>query len=136
MIAVDTSVLSLAFRRARRSTTRPHPAAVRLRRGIERGEPVVVPAICLQEVLSGVRTGEQFERLASLMAPFPVLLASRAHHVAAAHIANACRAGGIAVAAVDALVAALAIEHAARLLTTDDDFKAIVRHSALKLEAY
>jgi predicted nucleic acid-binding protein len=136
LIAVDTSVLSLAFRRARRPTTREHPAAARLRRGIERGEPVVVPGICLQEVLSGVRTGEQFERLASLMAPFPVLLASRGHHVAAARIANACRSRGVAVAAVDALIAALALEHSARLLTTDVDFKNIARHCALRLEGY
>ncbi len=97
---------------------------------------MVVPGICLQEVLSGVRTGEQFARLTSLMSPFPVLLASRAHHLAAARIANACRSGGVAVAAIDALVAALTLEHSARLLTTDDDFRHIAPHCGLKLEVY
>jgi predicted nucleic acid-binding protein len=136
LIAVDTSVLSLAFRRIRRSSSPEHPATVRLRRGVERGEPVVVPGICLQELLSGVRTEDQFERLAALMAPFPVLLASRAHHITAARIANACRSSGVAVVAVDALVAALAVQHSARLLTTDDDFARIRPHCALELEPY
>ena len=40
--------------------------------------PVVVPGVCLQELLSGVRTTQQFARLASLMAPYPVLVATRA----------------------------------------------------------
>jgi predicted nucleic acid-binding protein len=109
---------------------------LRLRRGIERGEPIVVPGICLQEILSGGRSSGQFERLASLISPFPVLLASRAHHVSAARIANACRSAGVAVAAVDALVAALTLEHSARLLTTDDDFGHVAPHCGLKLEAY
>jgi predicted nucleic acid-binding protein len=136
LIAVDTSVLSLAFRRSRTASQAAHPAVARLRKRIEAGAPVVVPGICLQEVLSGVRTSEQFARLTSLLAPFPVLLASRAHHVTAAGIANTCRAAGVAVFAADALVAALAIGHSARLLTTDDDFGRIRLHSPLKLEPY
>jgi predicted nucleic acid-binding protein len=97
---------------------------------------VVVPGICVQELLSGVRTTGQFERLAALMSPFPVLLASRAHHVQAARIANSCRSAGVAVGVVDALIATLAVEHAARLLTTDDDFHRLARHCDLKLETY
>jgi predicted nucleic acid-binding protein len=95
-----------------------------------------VPGICVQELLSGVRTIAQFERLSGLVAPFPVLLASRARHVEAARIANACRSSGVAVAAVDALIASLAIEHDARLLTTDDDFRQMARRCALVLEEY
>ena len=118
------------------SSQRVHPAVLRLRSAIEHAEPVVVPGICMQELLSGLRTSEQFEKVGSLLAPFPVLLASRQHHVAAARIANACRSGGVSVGAVDALIAALAIEHSARLLTTDDDFVRIRRQTALELEAY
>jgi predicted nucleic acid-binding protein len=133
LIVVDTSVLSLAFRRSRHSV--PHPAVLRFRQIIERGEPLAVPGICLQEVLSGVRSPEQFERLAALMSPFPVLLASRAHHLAAARIANACRWAGIVATAADALIAAVTVEHSARLLTSDGDFARIGRHCALKLES-
>jgi predicted nucleic acid-binding protein len=136
VIAVDTSVLSLAVRRPARGAYREHPAAVRLRRAVEEGLPVVVPGICLQEILSGVRDTKQFERLASLMAPYPILVATRADHVAAARIANACRAAGIAASTVDSLIAALATRHRARLLTTDNDFERIRPYCALGLESY
>jgi predicted nucleic acid-binding protein len=135
LIAVDTSVLSLAFRRPR-GRYREHAATARLRRAIEKGEPVAVPGICLQELLSGVKTMAQFDRLAALVAPFPVLLASRARHMEAARISNACRSAGVAVATVDALIAALTVEHRARLLTTDGDFRRLARHCPLELEGY
>lgn len=135
MIAVDTSVLSLALRRV--SGRHPvHPAARRLRSAIEEGVAVVVPGVCVQEILSGVRDARQFDRLTSLLAPLPVLLATRGDHVGAARLANVCRSAGVAVGTVDALVAALAIERGASLLTTDGDFVRIARHSTLRLEAY
>lgn len=136
MIAVDTSVLSLAMRRPVRGHYHEAPAAARLRRAVEEGMPVVVPGVCLQELLSGVRTTQQFARLASLMAPYPVLVATRADHVAAARIANACRGAGIAVGTVDALIAAITAQHRARLLTTDSDFQRIALHCAVALEPY
>lgn len=135
LIAVDTSVLSLALRR-KRGSRREHPAARHLRKVLEVRGLVVLPGICVQEVLSGVRTTEQFQRLASLLAPFPVLLAARGHHVAAARIANSCRTAGVTVGPVDALIAALTIAHKARLLTTDQDFARIRLHSGLELEPY
>jgi predicted nucleic acid-binding protein len=135
LIALDTSVLSLAFRRTRRAASREHPAVQRLREAIREGVPVLLPGICLQEVLSGVRTPEQFDRLTRVLSPFPVLLASRAHHVAAARIANACRTAGVAATAVDALIAAITLEHRARLLTTDGDFEHIAGVCGLQLES-
>jgi hypothetical protein len=136
LITVDTSVLSLAFRRPRRAGGAAHPAVVRLREAIESGAPVVVPGICTQELLTGVRTTEQFDRLVDLLAPFPVLLASRAHHLAASRVANACRAAGVAAGAVDALIAALTIESHARLLTADADFARVATVCPLALEPY
>jgi predicted nucleic acid-binding protein len=136
LIAVDTSVLSLALRRASRGTQREHPAATYLRRAVEAGVPVVVPGVCLQEILSGVRDARQFERLATLMAPYAVLTAMRADHVEAARIANACRAAGVTASTVDALIAALAVQRGARLLTTDVDFQRIRSHCGLVLEGY
>jgi hypothetical protein len=136
LIAVDTSVLSLALRRRGKRELGEHSAVVRFRRAIQEGEALVVPGICLQEVLSGVRTPEQFERLAASLAPLPVLLAARAHHLVAARIANTCRRAGVAVGAVDALIAALTVEHGARLLTTDEDFQRVREHTALRLEPW
>ncbi len=95
--------------------------------------PLAVPGIVLQEVLSGVRTEAQFFRLRNLLEAFPILVAEQRDHVAAARIANACRRKGVTTSAVDCLISALATERDAPLLTLDEDFARIARHSDLKL---
>ena len=132
MILVDTSVLSLAFRR--RVKTGSEPSLVQsLRRLVEEDQPVTVPGIVLQELLSGVRTETEFERLQDLMEGFPLVLATREHHVGAARIANACRQAGITVSTVDCLIAAIAVERKSQLLTSDEDFKRMAPHCGLRL---
>ncbi len=132
MILIDTSVLSLAFRR--RVKQDPEPRLVQiLRRILERDLPVAVPGIVLQEMLSGVRAQGKFERLRYLMEGFPLVLATSDHHVGAARISNVCRQAGIPVAAVDCLIAAMAIETNSELLTADRDFERIASCCALRL---
>ncbi len=132
MIVVDTSVLSLTFRR--RVGGSPEAPIVRVfRRMVEEDQSVSVPGIVLQELLSGVRTEIDFERLRDLMEGFPVILAAREHHVAAARIANACRHSGVAASAVDCLIAATAVECKSQLLTTDEDFLRMAPHCGLEL---
>jgi predicted nucleic acid-binding protein len=64
MILIDTSVLSLAYRR--RIKTSPEPPLVQtFRRLVEEDQPIAIPGIVLQELLSGVRTPSEFERLPS-----------------------------------------------------------------------
>jgi len=132
VILLDTSVLSLVFRR--RGSREPEPHLVEaVRRMLREDVPLTVPGIVLQEVLSGVRTDAQFLRLKSLLEAFPILVAERHHHVRAARIANACRRKGVAVSAVDCLISALATEHDAPLLTTDEDFFRMAPHCGLTL---
>lgn len=122
MILVDTSVLSLAFRR--KIKTKPEsPLVGILRRLVEQDQPIVVPGIVLQELLSGVRTETEYERLCDLMDGFPLMLATREHHLEAARIANTCRQAGISVSTVDCLIAAMAITTKSQLLTGDEDFE-------------
>lgn len=132
MIVLDTSVLSEVFRR--RKPTEPEPAAVAaVRRMISEDWPLSVPGVVLQELLSGVRVREQFRRLESLTDGFPLLLASRREHVAAARISNTCRRTGVSVSTVDCLIAAQTIAAAGRLFTLDSDFERIAAHTDLKL---
>ena len=134
MTVVDTSVLSLAFRRRAAGASEPGPVRV-LRDQMRTGHPVVLPGIVVQEILSGVTHAAQFRRLRSLVAPFPILLANRAHHVAAAGVSNACRAAGVAASVADCLIAALTVAVGGELLTTDADFRLIARHCGLRLSA-
>jgi predicted nucleic acid-binding protein len=134
VILLDTSVLSLVFRRhSQRVSTSP---AVALFRDLVAGDvPLAVPGIVLQELLSGVRGPGQFRELQRVMEGFPLLLATELHHVKAAQVVNACRADGIACSTVDALIAAMTLESQARLFTLDQDFRRIASCCGLKLVA-
>lgn len=132
MILLDTSVLSLVFRR--RGPREPEPAIVELvRRMVHEDMPLTVPGIVLQEVLSGVRGEAQFDLLRRVLEPFPILPAEQRHHVAAARIANACRRHGIATSVPGCLIAALTTDRDAPLLTLDEDFARMTPHCGLKL---
>lgn len=134
MILVDTSVLSLAFRR--RVKTSPEPTLVQVfRRLVAEDRDVAVPGIVLQELLSGVRTANEFDRLRDLMEGFPQILASCENHVDAARISNLCRRAGIAVSTVDCLIAAIVIGTKSQLLTGDEDFELIAPQCGLQLFA-
>jgi hypothetical protein len=131
MIVLDTSVLSLAFRR--RSLPGEVSEVRQLRRLVQEDAPLVVPGIVTQELLSGVRSDEEFQKLQRHLAGFSVLLAGAQDHVQAARIANACRRKGLVASAVDCLIAALTVSHAASLFTTDADFQQIARCCELQL---
>jgi predicted nucleic acid-binding protein len=131
VIVLDTSILSLAFRR--RPTGVVPRSVERLLRLVEADAPLRIPGIVAQELLSGVRSHGDFTRLERLVAPFPKLIAAYEHHVAAAEISNACRARGISPSGVDCLIAAQAIAIDGALFTADTDFIALTRHSALRL---
>lgn len=127
-LLVDTSVWSLALRRDRVEG----PEVEALRAGIERGEVVLVGVI-LQEILQGFPSGDRTKRLLERLAAFPLLALHRGDFVYAAEIRNKCRARGVAISSVDAQIAAAAINHRCRLLSTDRDFERIARHFPLRL---
>ena len=131
MIVLDTSVLSTVFRR--RSTV-PEPPVIETFRGlVSRDEPLIVPGIVYQEILTGVRTPEQHRALSAALSGFPVMLATRDHHVRAAEIARSCRAAGVATSTVDCLIAAHALRRGCSLFTLDSDFDRIARVTGLRL---
>ncbi len=132
MILVDTSILSLAFRRREKANSEPSHVRI-LRRLVAENAPLAVPGIVLQELLSGVRTEDEFHRLQGLMEGFPLVLASREHHLEAAQIANQCRSAGVSVSTVDCLIAAMAIKTNSQLLSTDKDFARMAFHCSLQL---
>ena len=131
MIVLDTSILSLAFRR-REQHVEASPVA-ELRNLIARDTPMAIPGIVLQELLSGVRTRDRLRLLDQALGSFPLLLATRKTHVRAAEVANACRSKGIAVTSDDCLIAAHAILSNAALFTVDRDFERIASHCGLRL---
>lgn len=130
MIVVDTSVWSRAWRRAPAETG---PAARLIAGLVLENTPLGTPGIVLQELLSGVRTEGDLQRLEALLSPFPTLLARREHHVLAARLFNTCRSKGIATTATDLLIAATAILGNSELLTYDLDFSGIATCTPLRV---
>lgn len=129
---LDTSVLSVAFRR-RRQAGREELAVRVLRQLIEDDHPLIVPGIVLQELLAGVRSEAQFARLVDLTEGFPLLIPDRSCHLRAASIANACRGAGVAAATVDCLIASQTISAKGELFTLDADFATMAPHCGLRL---
>ncbi len=133
MILFDTSVLSRVLRRRH-----PGPAERRLRAVFDElmasDDPLGLPGIVLQEVLSGVRSERQFAELSGrVLAAFSILPEGVPEHVEAARVRNVCLAKGLNVSGVDCLIAACAITGGHELFTVDEDFEAIAKHTPLKL---
>jgi len=133
VILFDTSVLSRVFRR-----THPGPGERRLRAAFEdlmaSDDPLGLPGIVLQEVLSGVRSHRQFSELSGkLLAAFTILPEGVSEHVEAARIKNVCLGKGLNVSGVDCLIAACAIAGNHELFAVDEDFEAIAKHVPLRL---
>jgi hypothetical protein len=63
----------------------------------------------------------------------PLLLPDRRDHINAAGLRNLCRRRDVQIGTIDALLAQLCIRHDLTMLSTDNDFQEVARHSKLKL---
>lgn len=129
-VIVDTSVWSLALRR---KSYHPSLAVEKLTRLLEEGESLFLLGVILQELLQGLRLRKDFDRLHKRLEPFPLIEPRRKDYVEAARLRNHCESRGVQAGTIDVLIATISIQHDCLLLTTDADFRAIARHSALKL---
>ena len=122
-VLIDTSLLSLSFRRSRPELlgTGDRVAVETFRRLAKDGSAALIGMV-RQEALSGLRSAEQFERLRTVLDGFDYLPTDRGDHDAAAAAFNQCRARGIAAGAVDILVCASAVRHGLPIFTVDADF--------------
>ena len=75
-----------------------------------------------QELLSGIKTTEHFEKLRLHLRSFPDESIDTSDHEEAAKAGNRCRGKGIVVSIVDILLCAVAIKREWAIFTTDPDF--------------
>ncbi len=132
-VLVDTSAWSLALRRSREQLSEAEQVLVaELKELIQEGRARLIGLI-RQELLSGIRTPSQFEKLRALLRSFPDEPIHTLDHEAAAEAGNQCRRRGIAVSAVDALICAIAMRRQWSLFSTDPDFETMARVVPLRL---
>lgn len=133
IVLVDTSVWSLAFRRSKESLNSQQQ---RQRRALE--ELILegraqLTGIVRQELLSGIRHQQQFEKLRQTLRAFSDVAITTEDHEEAANIANLCRTAGVAGNPVDFLISAVAIRRKWEIFTLDEDFQRYRKHVPLDL---
>jgi predicted nucleic acid-binding protein len=127
---VDTSVWSLALRR---DSPVHGPEVGALIHAIESGETLLTTGLVLQELLQGFSGPKSRDQILDRFSSIPLLAPDRDDHVRAAELRNHCRRSGVQVGTIDALLAQLCIRHDLTMLTADEDFRRIAKHSKLKL---
>lgn len=129
-VLVDTSVWSLALRRGRPAAT----VVVQELAKLVREDRVVIIGPIRQEVLSGVKRTEQFQRLREHLQAFPDLHLETADFEEAASCFNRCRAKGIQGSNTDFLMCAVASRRDLAIFTEDGDFPEF--HSVLSFSLH
>lgn len=128
-VIIDTSVWSLALRRAKRVTDGPPRELAEL---IQEGRVVMLGPV-RQELLSGIKDRAQFELLREHLRAFPDLALDHQDHEAAASAFNRCRERGVQGSNTDFLICAAAIRRQFTVFTTDGDFQHYARVLKLQL---
>ena len=120
---VDASVWSLALRRrAEDLNQREAHLVAELSELVREGRACMVGLI-RQELLSGIKSPEQYEKLRMTLRAFPDEVLNTPDYEAAAKASNACRSKGVAISVVDALICAVANSRDWTIFTTDPDFR-------------
>lgn len=88
-----------------------------------------------QEVLSGIPSDTQFNRLRLKLRAFEDLPADASTYEHAARFYDACRDNGVQGSHIDFLICALAHEHRAPIFTLDEDFDRYADLCGIKLHA-
>ena len=126
MILVDSSVWIDFF------STTPGLAGNELRRMIEDSEPFALAGVVIAEVLQGLTRDahsiEGFLRQCDMLEP-----TGFETYCKAATIYRTARARGSSLTTIDSLIAAIALEHGARVFTLDRDFSRMTSITNLAL---
>ena len=129
-VIVDTSILSLALRR--RSLDIYQDILNQFQDLIESDRVLMLGAI-RQEILSGIKTIEQFNRLRNTLKSFPDLELYTEDYERAAEYFNICRQHGIQGSNTDFLICAAAYHRNSQIFTTDRDFQNFQAYLPLNL---
>jgi predicted nucleic acid-binding protein len=132
-VLVDTSVWSLALRRRSRGLS-AEEELVRdeLAELIREGRAHMIGPV-RQEVLSGIRSRNQYERLRQDLRAFEDPRLGVEDYEEAALASNHCRAAGVSGSPVDFLICSVALRRNWPVFTMDSDFARYARHLPLRL---
>jgi len=132
-VLIDTSVWSLALRRKHETLAGNERLLVmELSELIREGRAKVI-GLVRQELLSGIKSNEQYEKLRLYLRAFSDELLDTFDYEDAAKAGNRCRAKGIVVSIVDVLLCAVTVRRGWTIFTTDPDFSHYARVLSLSI---
>lgn len=129
MYLVDTSVWILAL------SKKPNEAVKQRVDELLAGGLVHTTGIITVELLGGVRSEAEYERLSARLGSLPPIEATQAIWDLAASLLFTLRRRGVTVPATDAVIAACAITGPAVLVHADGHFDPVAAHTRLKVES-
>ena len=118
-IIVDTCIWSLAFRRKKNASL----TEVIILTELIKDSRVQILGPIRQEVLSGIKSKDQFFLLQDKLRAFPDLQLFEEDYEKAAESFNLCRSNGIQGSNTDFLICAVALRSNMPVYTIDNDFK-------------
>jgi predicted nucleic acid-binding protein len=134
-VLADTSVWSLALRRKSQVLAPGEESSVGELADLAREGRVRIIGLIRQELLSGIKTAAQYEKLRAALRAFPDEAIGTSDYEAAARLSNDCRSRGITASLVDALICQIALARQWSIFTTDSDFKVYAKVLPIKLHA-
>jgi predicted nucleic acid-binding protein len=133
IVLVDTSVWSLALRRAARNLSASEKIIVaELAALIDEGGARII-GLVRQELLSGIKSSEQFARLREILTAFRDEPVDSEDYERAALFSNKCRSEGVSVSVSDMLICSIAHSRGWPIFSTDPDFKRYVRMLPIRI---
>ena len=134
-VLIDTSVWSLALRRKNESlSTNERFLVAELSELIREGRARMI-GLVRQELLSGIKSTEQYEKLRLHLRSFPDEVVDTSDYEEAAKAGNRCRAKGVVISIVDILLCAVVNKRLWTIFTTDPDFSNYAKVLPLRIHA-
>jgi predicted nucleic acid-binding protein len=128
-VLVDTSVWSLSLRRKLPSENGEVAELIELIKEVR----VQMIGPIRQEILSGVKSQAQFQKLLHHLQAFPDMDIKTPDYELAAEFFNHCRAEGIQGSNTDFLICAIGVNQNIPIFTTDGDFALFRQHLPITL---
>ena len=135
LVLVDTPVWSLALRRKPGDLSAREQVLTQALAELIRDGRARLMGVVRQELLSGIREEERFQKLRDYLRAFDDPRLELGDYEEAAQMRNRCRSRGIAGSAIDFLICAVADRRHWQIFTTDRDFERYGRVLGLKLYA-
>ena len=131
-VLVDTCVWSLALRRRRPDRS---PEVEEFKTLIIDGRAKIMGPI-RQEILSGIRSAEQYGTVRDRLRAFPDIALETADYELAAEMFTVCRRKGLQGSNTDFLICAVAEKRGLPIFTTDADFARFAAVLPIKLHSF